>query len=135
MITSADYFKAYADHPELDTDDSYIRENAEFLLVKVNSLLESCILLGWSPKVNPSTGTLISGQKNGGWRPSDCPIGAPTSSHKTGRGVDVADAGDTLDSLITDDLLAEHGLYREPRRYAELVPSDRPCAEVGAQDV
>lgn len=110
MITQEDYFKAYAGHPEI-TDE--IRINAAELLTAVNELLEACILLGWTPKVNPATGTLISGQQNGGWRPQECPIGAPNSSHKQGKGVDVADADNTLDGLITDDLLAAHGLYRE----------------------
>lgn len=110
VITTDDYFKAYADHEAITPA---IEENAETLLAKVNPLLEDCILLGWVAKVNPATGTLISGTKNGGWRPPECPIGAPSSSHKQGRGVDVADAGNKLDSLITDDLLEQHWLYRE----------------------
>ena len=110
MITQEDYFKAYAGHDGI-TDE--IRINAAGLLTSVNELLEACILLGWSPRANPATGTLISGQKNGGWRPPECKIGAPSSSHKQGRGVDVADASNELDALITDDLLAAHGLYRE----------------------
>ena len=110
MITAADYFAAYAGHDEITPA---IEANADELLRRVNSLLEACIMLGWSPMVNPSTGTLISGQKNGGWRPQACPIGAPNSSHKQGAGVDVADGSGKLDTLITDDLLAEYDLFRE----------------------
>lgn len=109
-ITTADYFRAYSGHPEITPE---IEANADKLLVAVNALLEECIGLGWVPHVNPATGTLISGQDNGGWRPRACPIGAPSSSHKQGRGVDVADADESLDSLIDDDMLERHGLYRE----------------------
>lgn len=109
-ITQEDYFRAYHGHPEI-TDTILI--NAAGLLAAVNALLEECVANGWIPRVNPATGTLISGQDNGGWRPSDCPIGAPTSSHKTGRGVDIADGNGELDALITDGMLEFHGLYRE----------------------
>ena len=109
-VTQEDYFKAYAGHPEI-TDT--IRINAAGLLTAVNALLEECIANGWIPRVNPATGTLISGQQNGGFRPQACPVGAPTSSHKTGEGVDIADVGDRLDSMIDDEMLERHGLYRE----------------------
>lgn len=109
-ITQDDYFAAYANHAEITPA---IADNADKLLAAVNALLEECIANGWVPRVNPTTGTLISGQQNGGWRPSDCPIGAATSSHKTGRGVDVADGNGSLDALLTDGMLEAHGLYRE----------------------
>lgn len=109
-ITAEHYFKAYADHPEI-TDE--IRANAETLLGRVDLLLDECVSMGWEPTINPATGTYISGQDNGGWRPQACPIGAPSSSHKTGSGVDVADGDGELDKLITDELLTRHGLYRE----------------------
>lgn len=109
-ITQEDYFRAYAEHAALTEE---IRINAAGLLTKVNALLEECIAQGWVPRVNPATGTLISGQDNGGWRPPECTIGAASSSHKQGRGVDVADADDSLDGLIDDALLERHGLYRE----------------------
>jgi hypothetical protein len=110
MITVQQYFMAYDGHKDITPA---IYDNAQELLVKVNSLLEECIVNGWSPTENPATGSLISGQKNGGWRPPECPIGAPNSSHKQGRGVDVADADNTLDAVITDGMLEFHGLYRE----------------------
>lgn len=110
MLTQEDYFAAYSGHPDI-TDE--IRINCGELLVKVNALLEDCISLGWKPLVNPATGTLISGTKNGGWRPPESHVGAPDSSHKKGSGVDVADGDGTLDRLIDDELLEKHGLYRE----------------------
>ena len=110
MITASDYFKAYSDHPDL-TDE--IRDNADALLIKVNALLDECVENGWVPRINPATGTYISGQDNGGWRPPECPMGAATSSHKVGRGVDIADGNGRLDAMITDGMLVRHALYRE----------------------
>lgn len=109
-ITVEQYFRAYVDHTEITPE---IQENAVELLRKVNGLLEECVGDGWVPRANPATGSLISGTKNGGWRPSDSPVGAPKSSHKQGRGVDVADADNSLDAMVDDDMLADHGLYRE----------------------
>lgn len=109
-ITAYDYFKAYPSHPEITGE---IHENAVELLGKVNTLLDECEANGWEPHINPVTKTLISGEMNGGWRPSWCPIGAPNSSHKQGRGVDIFDHRNELDAMITDDLLERHGLYRE----------------------
>lgn len=110
MINTEEYFRAYEGHAEITPE---IHENAAELLGKVNALLEECVGNGWKPTVNPDTGNLISGQKNGGFRPSDCPVGSPKSSHKQGRGVDVADADNSLDAMVHDVMLAEHGLYRE----------------------
>jgi len=110
MITPADYFKAYAGHADITPD---IEANAEVLLVKVNSLLEACILSGFKPTANPATGTLISGQNNGGWRPPECAIGAPSSAHKTGEAVDIYDPENELEVLIGVDELTRHGLYKE----------------------
>ena len=110
MITPEQYFRAYADHAALTPE---IHENAVELLRKVNALLEECVGNGWVPTANPVTETLVSGEKNGGWRPPECPVGAQSSSHKQGRGVDVADRDNSLDAMVHDVMLAEHGLYRE----------------------
>jgi len=110
VITVADYFKAYEGHPEITPE---IEGNAAALLEKVNLLLDECESNGWVPRINPVTGTYISGQDNGGWRPPECPEGAATSSHKVGRGVDMADGNGRLDLMITDGVLVRHGLYRE----------------------
>lgn len=110
MISKADYFKAYDGHKDITPA---IEENAEKLLDRVNRLLDECEGMGWKPRINPATGTMISGQKNGGWRPPEVPIGSPNSAHKQGRAVDVADADGSLDNLISDGMLVRHGLYRE----------------------
>lgn len=87
-ITLADYFGHYANHPDATPE---IREAAEKMLRQVDMLLnvmkaDGCTLL-W----NPHTSNLVSGSGNGGFRPQDCPIGAPKSKHKTGHGVDIYD--------------------------------------------
>lgn len=110
IISVEQYFRAYVGHAEITPE---IHENAVELLRKVNALLEECVGNGWVPVENPATGSLVSGSTNGGWRPSDCPIGSANSSHKQGRGVDVADADNSLDAMVHDVMLAEHGLYRE----------------------
>jgi hypothetical protein len=110
MIAVHDYFKQYEGHAEI-TGEMITR--AQVMLAKVNELLERAVELGWQPQKNGYTGNLISGQKNGGWRPQACTIGAPGSSHKQARGVDVCDPDDALDDLLTDELLEEFGLYRE----------------------
>ncbi len=110
-INLGDLFSGYAGHPGITAEH---RANAEILLIKVNALLtELQDLYRCTLDYNPKTGSLISGSKNGGWRPADCPEGAPNSSHKQGRGVDVYDPDGDLDATITDALLKKHGLYRE----------------------
>ncbi len=110
-ISLADYFAGWPGHPDITAEH---RANAEAMLILVNALL---LELSTSYRVimhiNPTTGSLVSGQLNGGWRPHDCPEGAPHSSHKKGRGVDVYDPDGNIDATITDDLLKKHGLYRE----------------------
>jgi len=109
-VTKEDYFKAYAGHEAITPA---IEANATHLLIKVNGLLEECVGNGWKPVVNPETGSLVSGHLNGGWRPPECEIGAPQSSHKQGRGVDIYDPDNSLDDMLTDGMLEHHGLYRE----------------------
>lgn len=110
IITVDDYFLAYAGHPEITPT---IRGSATALLDSVNALLDCAIEEGIVLHKNPATGTHVSGDKNGGWRPQACPIGAPSSSHKQGRGVDVADHNNELDAWINDQCLEDFGLYRE----------------------
>ncbi len=62
---------------------------------------------------NPTTGTLISGQTEGGFRYSNETQGAPLSSHKEGKGADIKDADGWLDDWLTDRILEDHQLYRE----------------------
>ena len=110
MITEEDYFAGYKDNPGI-TDE--MRENARTMLALVNALLDDARTERVLLQVNPGTGTLVSGNTDGGWRPQECHIGAPQSAHKQGRAVDVCDPDGDLDRWITDPILASYGLYRE----------------------
>lgn len=114
MILVQDYFRAYADHPGIT---EAMKANAVELLSRVDRLLGIAGYYGWEPTLNPATGTWISGQDNGGWRPQDCPIGAPQSTHKQGQGVDIADPFGALDKWLMTarglEALKECGLWIE----------------------
>lgn len=110
MITVADYFGQFLDHH--DALDIY-NQNADDLLDKINALLYAYERDGRKVPINPNTGTQISGTSFGGFRPQSCPQGAPDSSHKIGKGVDVYDPQGKLDAWLNDDILAAFGLYRE----------------------
>lgn len=88
QITLTDYLGQYYSHPDLTTERA---ANAAALVEMVNQLLSRAAADGVTLPLNPSTGTHISGQKYGGFRPQDCPIGAPKSTHKQGHGVDLYD--------------------------------------------
>jgi hypothetical protein len=107
MITIAQYFQA--------KPHSAAQEVAAYdLLKRVDSLL-TC--LNYTVPNCPNTGTAISGSKggsgDGGFRLDTSTTGADHSSHKEGRGVDLYDPLNKLDTLLTDSLLTQFGLYRE----------------------
>lgn len=86
------------------------------------ALLNACALLESRMRddnvvfdINPATNSGVSGKTFGGFRPQDCPQGAPKSSHKEGRGVDRYDPHGAIDDWIMahQDVLAECGLYIE----------------------
>jgi len=106
MIQLSEYF---LDHNHTEEH----RKNAEELLRRVNALLAAFVADGGALNKNPNTKTYISGQTFGGFRPADCPIGAPKSAHKLGMAVDVYDKGNQLDSWLTDLVLLKFDLYRE----------------------
>lgn len=110
VITADEYFAGYPRHPGITLN---MRASAHDMLARVNALLDWAETQGWQPQINPHTGTLVSGQTDGGWRPKECKTGFPNSAHKQARAVDVFDPGNSLDSLITDDVLEDFGLYRE----------------------
>jgi len=101
------YVGVHADSPDWTEQR---QENAQKLLVQVNALEESCDF-DWP--INPATKSQVSGQTYGGFRPQDCPQGAPHSSHKEGLAVDVYDPQNTLDGALTDEILEQFELYRE----------------------
>ena len=86
MITLAEYVGPYSNNEDWTPD---VQVAAAGLLDKVNNLLNRYVADGGLLVINPATQSMISGQTNGGFRPQGCPIGAPRSKHKIGRGVDV----------------------------------------------
>jgi hypothetical protein len=112
MINLADYFGKWAGHK--DATDQVV-DDAECFLAKVNALLDVAFADGVDSHINPATGTYISGQTLGGFRPQDCAQGAPTSSHKVGRGVDIYDPQNELDDWCHkhQDVLKRMGLHME----------------------
>jgi hypothetical protein len=110
VISLDDYVGPHADSPDWTPE----RKAAAFtMLEKSNALLADAEAHGVELEDNPKTGSLVSGEKYGGFRPQDCPQGAPHSAHKEGRGVDVYDPTGALDRWISDLILEKYGLYRE----------------------
>lgn len=110
ILTLKQYVGPWADSP--DWNDARIK-NGLRLVGCVNLLIEELEREGVTFKINPKTGTIISGDKYGGFRPKDCTQGASNSSHKDGSGVDLYDPSGVIDATVTDEMLSRHGLYRE----------------------
>jgi hypothetical protein len=111
-ITLEDYFGQWIDHPDATAD---IKMAADALLMKVNTLLDMAFEGGVDLLINPATQSYVSGKAYGGFRPQDCPQGAPKSSHKAGRAVDIYDPHGVLDEwcLKNTAKLKALGLYME----------------------
>lgn len=116
MITLEDYLGPYKEHKDV-TDE--VRKNAGDLLDAVNELLVKAEDDGVGMWVNPKTKTYVSGEKNGGFRPQDCPIGAPNSKHKKGLAIDIYDPEGELDEWCGRNVktLEELGLYLEASKF------------------
>ena len=114
MITQGQYFAGKPHTPEHDAA-------ATELLTRVNLLLGEAEATGIAQSICPNTGTQISGSKggsgDGGFRLTTATTGAPGSSHKEARAVDVYDPQGHLDNWLTDAKLETHGLYREAPAY------------------
>lgn len=67
------------------------RSAAIDLLAAANAVIALAGADGVVFAVNPSTGSLVAGAGNGGFRPQSSRVGAPGSSHKQGAAVDVYD--------------------------------------------
>ena len=110
MITLEQYFQGKPHTPEHEA-------NAEVLLAHVNALCAAAAADGILMLECPNTGTQISGSKggsgDGGFRLQTSTTGSSRSSHKEGRGVDVYDPGEALESWLTDQKLERFGLHRE----------------------
>lgn len=110
FITVSDYFGKWIDHADATAER---KEAAQVMLDKVNAILTEAEANGVELHTNPKTQTHVSGEQYGGFRPQECPQGAPHSSHKEGRAVDVYDPDNALDRWVTDARLEAFGLYRE----------------------
>jgi len=110
ILTLVDYFGRWINHPDATPER---KANAMVLIDKVNRLLAKAFVSGIVLPVNPNTDCCVSGETFGGFRPQECPQGAPHSSHKEGAGVDIFDPKNALDDWLTDELLEEFDLYRE----------------------
>ena len=112
MVTIDDVIGPYATSPDL-TDE---RRNNIVTCLPVFALLEQEMVAdNVDFPVNPKTGTGISGEGNGGFRPQDCPIGAPDSSHKEGLAIDRYDPNGEIDGwlMLHQDRLEFYGIYIE----------------------
>ena len=112
IISIPDYFGIHADSPDVTAE--VIAAAMDFLPL-VNGLLQVCIDGGVVLEVNPRTKTYIAGETYGGFRPQSCPQGAPASSHKVGRGVDIYDPENELDGflMLHQKLLKDRELFIE----------------------
>ena len=113
MISPNDVIGPWKNSPDL-TEGRL--KNISGLISPVNALLAKAKAAGVPLPINAKTGSQISGQQYGGFRPQTCPIGAPSSAHKIGMAVDIYDPSNALDAWITDALLTACGLYREAPR-------------------
>lgn len=111
MITIEQYF-----HGKEHSPDNYA--DAVDLLQLVNDLIDFAVSQGaFTRCVDVDTGSEVSGSRggsgDGGFRLADSSTGSPNSSHKQAKAVDVYDPGNRLDDWLTDETLADFGLYRE----------------------
>lgn len=111
MIRLSEYVGKWIESPDWTQER---RLNAITLLDRVNRLLD---YMGQEHGVevlkNPTTGSQVSGSTYGGFRPQNCPQGAPNSSHKQGMAVDIYDPTNRLDIALNDEILTQFNLYRE----------------------
>jgi hypothetical protein len=112
MLTIEQLFGKYGSTP--DATPEY-KANGAVLVRTVNVLMAYMINAGITFKINPLTGSVVSGESLGGFRPKSCPIGASHSAHKEGMAVDIYDPDGKIDSWLFahEPLLAHFGLYFE----------------------
>lgn len=112
IISHEDYFGIWYGHPDETTE---VRLKVADLLPKVNDLLQLAVNDGIPLAINPKTQSYVSGETYGGFRPQDCPIGAPQSAHKLGMAVDIYDPENEIDEwcMRHQDILKRLGLCME----------------------
>ncbi len=91
-VTVEEYFAGW---PELENRHDLVAI-AEAMLNRVNGALDVARADAIELNINPSTGTLISGQRNGGIRPVGSTVGAKFSKHQSGHAIDIYDPHRTL---------------------------------------
>ncbi len=112
LLTIEEYAGPHAGSPDWTPERV---KHAEELCRRVNALAVEMQEQGIYFPVNPSTGSRVSGKTFGGFRPQDCPQGAPHSAHKEGQAVDLYDRLGELDEWLSanESALERHDLYRE----------------------
>lgn len=112
MITLNDYVGPHAKSPDWTLHRQTCATN---MLAKCNSLKQEMEKDGVIFQTNPKTETNISGNTFGGFRPQSCPEGAPNSSHKEGRGIDIYDPDGKIDEwcMFHVERLKVHGIHIE----------------------
>lgn len=112
MITKEQYVGVWAGHPDWTPER---QAHADVLLARSAALEAEMVADGVQFPVNPKTGTGISGEVYGGFRPQSCPIGKPHSNHKEGRAEDRYDPDNLIDAwcMAHQDRLQLHGIYIE----------------------
>ena len=112
MLSVEEYVGPHSNSPDWTPER---QENAERLCVAVNDLAADMMADGVNFRINPHTGTCVSGMTFGGFRPQDCLQGAPNSSHKEALGVDLYDPVNEIDYwlMMHVDKLEEYGIYIE----------------------
>lgn len=115
-ISLAEYFGAYAAHKDAT---ALVKANASAMLRAVNALYAAAARDGCELPDNPATGSGVSGNGHGGFRPQDCAVGAPNSTHKTGHAVDRYDPRREFAAwcLAHPQALARLGLHMEDPRW------------------
>ena len=100
-------------HPDLT--DERKRNIRERLIPAVSRLKAMAEADGVVFRPNPKTGTIVSGETLGGFRPQAAKVGAPLSNHKHGFAVDLFDPLNEIDAWCMANLakLAEAGIWIE----------------------
>lgn len=112
-LTFEDIAGRFMGSPDLDA--RRIANIRNHLLPAVWALQKRLSENGLVFEINPKTGTAVSGTQYGGFRPQDCPEGAPHSNHKEGLAVDLFDPGHRIDGALLEapGLMEECGIWIE----------------------
>jgi hypothetical protein len=112
VITLSEYVGPHRNSPDWTPAR---QQNATKLLAACLSLELEMAKDGVAFPINPATKSGVSGQTFGGFRPQNCPQGAPNSSHKEGMAVDRYDPHGEIDVWLMahQNRLTANGLYIE----------------------